>query len=555
MKKFIVKIKSYIIAHKIISIIMLIVIIWIGYWGYNKYTNTTGEIQYITTTAQKGNIISSVTASGQIESSNQIDLKADVSGTITYVDVKPGDKITKGKTLFSIDNKDALKSIRDAEINLESAKIAFEKFKVQNSNENMNADLVKTYDDGFNTVSNVFLDLPGIMTGLNDMFFKSTVVTSQWNVDWYEGQVGRDDHDKAGISKQKFIDSYNVTLKAYNISFDNYKSTSRTSDRTSIEALIVGTYDTTKLISDTIKNANNYIDFVNDSMNKNNYEIPSIINTHKAILSTDTSKTNSHLLNLLTIKTNIRSYKDAFTNNDFDTQSQLLSLKQKENSLQDLKDKLSDYYVSAPFNGTIASVTAKVGDIASGTLGSIITNQKIATLSMNEVDVAKIKLGEKATVTFDAIENLSMTGTVSEIDTLGIVSQGVVSYSVKISFDTEDSRIKSGMSVSASIITNSKTDTLIIPSSAVKTQGITKYVLMFTPPLSAPTTGSQGTPSKITPDKVTVETGISDDTNTEIISGLKEGDQVVSRTITNTTKTNTTTNTRSILGGGRGPGL
>ena len=559
MKKKFLRIKTYIITHKIVSVAVFVVVLLVGNWIYGMVNSTAGEIQYVTATAGRGTIVSSVTASGQVESSNQIDLKADVSGTITYVGVKPGDKVTKGKTLFSIDSTDAQKSVRDAEINLESAKIAYQKFQVQNSNENLNADLNKAYDDGFNTVSNVFLDLPGIMTGLNDMFFKSSQSTGQWNVDWYEGQVGDQDHDKVKIFKQKFVDSYDVALKAYNTSFDNYKTTSRTSNNTTIETLIVGTYDTTKIISDAIKNANNYIDFVNDSMNKNNYDIPSIINTHKTNLSTYTSETNSHLLNLLSIKTTIKTNTDAFTNSDLDNQTQLLSLQQKENLLQDLKDKLSDYYVRAPFSGTIASVTAKVGDTASGTLGSIITNQKMATLSMNEVDVSKIKLRQKTTVTFDAIEDLSITGTVAEIDTIGTVSQGVVSYSVKIAFDTEDDRVKPGMSVSASIITDSKTDILTVPSSAIKTQGTTKYVQMFDAHLASPATGSVGTPSKVLPNKVTVETGISDDVNTEIISGLKEGDQVVSRTITSATTPKTTstktTSTRGILGGGGPPGI
>jgi multidrug efflux pump subunit AcrA (membrane-fusion protein) len=97
---FAVKIKSYALAHKIISIIVLILLIFIGSWAYGKMTSTTGETQYITTTVKKGTIISSVTASGQVESSNQVDLKADVSGTITYVNVKPGDKVEKGKLLF-----------------------------------------------------------------------------------------------------------------------------------------------------------------------------------------------------------------------------------------------------------------------------------------------------------------------------------------------------------------------------------------------------------------------------------------------------------------------
>jgi HlyD family secretion protein len=174
---------------------------------------------------------------------------------------------------------------------------------------------------------------------------------------------------------------------------------------------------------------------------------------------------------------------------------------------------------------------------------------------MNEVDVAKIQLGQKTTITFDAIENLSMTGSVAEIDTMGTVSSGVVTYSVKIAFDTENDQVKPGMSVSASIITDSKTDALIVPSSAIKTKGATKYVQMFATPLAAPAVGSKGTPSKIAPNQVTVEIGISDDTNTEIISGLKEGDQIVSSTIVSATTANTTT-TKSLLGGGGGgPGM
>ncbi len=558
MRNYFTKIKAYVVKHKIISIIILIIILLIIYWGYGKLTSTGGETQYITTTVQKGTIVSSITASGQIESSSQIDLKANTSGTITYVGVKPGDKVLKGKTLFSIDNKDAQKVIRDAEISLQSAQIALDKLKIQNSNDNMNADLAKSYDDGFNTVSNTFLDLPGIMTGLDSMFFKSTISggTGQLNIDWYEGQASSEDQDKVKSYKKSFVDSYNLALAAYNTSSDNYKTVSRTSDNTTIERLISQTYDTSKLISDAIKNANNYLDIINDSMQRHNFNIPTIINTNKTSLSSYTSKTNTALLNLLSIKTSIKGYKDAFPNSSLDLQSSELSIKQKENTLQDAKDKLSDYYVVAPFNGTIASVVAKVGDISSGILGSIITNQQIALLSMNEVDVSKIKLGQKATVTFDAIDNLSITGTVAEIDTLGTVSQGVVSYSVKIALDTEDVRVKPGMSISASIITDSKTDVLIVPTSAIKTQGNIKYVQMFGSPLSTPLAGSQGTPSTIAPNQITVETGLTDDTNTEIISGVKEGDQIVSRTITSTTtKTPTATsllggNTRGLSGGG-----
>jgi RND family efflux transporter MFP subunit len=555
---FMIKVKLYISAHKIISTIILIIILFIGYWGYNKIASTTGETQYITTTVQKGTIVSSITASGQIESSNQVNLTPKVSGTVTYVKVKAGDKVVKGETLFSIDNTTAQKSVRDAEISLQNANLALQKLQLQNSNTNLNATLSKAYDDGFSTVSNTFLNLPGIMSGLNDMFFKGTISTNgQWNIDWYEGQVSSGDGDSVKVFKQNFVDSYNLALKSYNANFDNYKSVSRSSDSATLEKLITQTYDAVKLISSAIKNANNYVYFVNASIQKVNNTPPSIITANLATLNTYTSQANTALQNLLSIESQIQSSKDSFTSSDLSTQSAEISIKQAQNSLQDAKDTLANYYVTAPFNGTIANITAEVGSTASGTMGSIITNKKIATLSMNEVDVAKIKLGEKATITFDAISDLTMTGTVAEIDTVGTVSSGVVTYTTKIAFDTENDLVKPGMSVSAAIITDSKTDALIIPSSAIKTQGTTKYVQMFSTPLATPATGSRGTPSKIAPNKVTVEVGISDDTNTEIISGLKEGDQIVSSTITSTTKTTTTTKSAtSLLTGGRGgPGM
>ncbi|MEK9179334.1 MAG: HlyD family efflux transporter periplasmic adaptor subunit, partial [Patescibacteria group bacterium] len=460
MKNYINKIKFYIIAHKIISVVVLVIIVLIGYWGYKKLTSTAGEIRYLTAKVEKGAIIASISGTGQVSSLNQVDIKSKASGDVIYIAVKDGQKVGTGTLIAKLDDKDAQKSVRDAEISLESAKISLEKLKIQKSNENMNADLAKAYDDGFNTVSNVFLDLPGIMTGLNDMFFKSNLGTGQWNVDWYEGQVTSGDHEKAIALKQNFIDSYKKAKDSYDLNFDNYKVVSRISDNAIIEAIILQTYGTNKLVSDAIKNANNYIDFVSSSIEKNNADTPAIITTHKTILNGYTSKTNTHLVNLLSVSAGIKNYKDAFPNADLDIQSAELSVKQRENSLQDAKDKLADYFSRAPFAGTITVINTKKGDSvnASTVVATLITKTQLAEISLNEVDVAKIKIGQKTTLTFDAIPDLTISGIVTEIDTIGAVSQGVVTYIAKISFDTQDERVKPAMSVSAAIITDIKQD-------------------------------------------------------------------------------------------------
>ena len=527
MKKTIGKTKLYLINHKIISIVVLIILLGVGYWGYGKLTSTAGDIRYITAKVKRGAIVVSISGSGQVSASNQVDVKSKVSGDVAYLPRVNGDIVSKGALIAQLDAGDAQKSVRDAEINLESAKISLDKLKIEKSKENMDADLAKSYDDGFNTVSNVFLDLPGTITGLNDMFFKSNPGTGQWNVDWYEGQVRNEDRDKTIIFKQSFVDSYYKAKESYETNFENYKTVSRTSDNATIEALIVQTYDTTRLISDSIKNANNYIDFVSSSIQKNNFDIPAIINTHKISLNTYTSKINTHLVNLLSAKTSIKNYKDAFLNADLDIQSSELSVKQKENALQDAKDRLADYFIRAPFDGTLAIVNIKKTDTVSAgaVVGTLITKNKIAEISLNEVDVAKIKIGQKTTLAFDAVPDLIISGMVADIDAIGSISQGVVTYIVKISFDTQDERVKPGMSVSAAIITDMKQEVLVIPNSAVKSQ----------PAQQAGQTGrnyvESFSVSEVAPSKIPVEVGISNDTESEIISGIKEGEEIIIRTI------------------------
>ena len=135
-----------------------------------------------------------------------------------------------------------------------------------------------------------------------------------------------------------------------------------------------------------------------------------------------------------------------------------------------------------------------------------------------------------------------------EVDLVGTVTQGVVNYNVKIAFDTQDDRVKSGMSVSASIITQTKQDVIVVPNSAVKIQNGAHYVEVVDKNTAA--TDNQGVALSTTPTQQAVEVGISDDTSTEITSGLSEGDKVVTKTISGTATTATTNSAPSLFGSG-----
>ncbi len=202
-----------------------------------------------------------------------------------------------------------------------------------------------------------------------------------------------------------------------------------------------------------------------------------------------------------------------------------------QNKVRDAQDALANYTIRAPFEGIVAKVSVKEKDQASAStvLATLLTQAKIAQISLNEVDVSKIKLGQKATLTFDALPNLTIAGSVTEIDAIGIVTQGVVNYSVKVLFITQDDRVKPGMSVSTSIITDSRIDVLTVPNAALGTGGSVQILANPDPTTGAATAGvTSATP----PEMRIVQTGLANDQLTEILSGLREGEMIVTRTIT-----------------------
>ncbi len=222
------------------------------------------------------------------------------------------------------------------------------------------------------------------------------------------------------------------------------------------------------------------------------------------------------------------------------------SLDQAEASVQSAETTLQDTVITAPFAGQIAQLdyTQKGVQVGpSDTIAVLTTPQQITTISLNEVDVSKVAVGDKVTMTFDAVPNLTVTGTVGEVDNIGTTTQGVVNYNVQVVFDVPSTQVKSGMSVDASIITSVAADAIVVPNSAIKTSGTGSYVQVLT----------NGTPQN-----VTVQTGIASATLTQITSGLTVGQNVVTETISSKAaaapKTTASTSLLPTLGTGAGAG-
>lgn len=223
------------------------------------------------------------------------------------------------------------------------------------------------------------------------------------------------------------------------------------------------------------------------------------------------------------------------------------ALQNAKDDLQDAYDELNDYTVRAPFDGVVAAVNARVGSEASpgAAMATVLTKGKIAEISLNEVDIANIRVGQKATLSFDAISGITIAGSVTEVALVGSASQGVVTYPVKISFLTDDDRIRPGMSVSASIITNVKQDALLVPTSAVQTMNGSSVVQTIENATVNTEAMNQGVTSATLPRSISVTTGLTNESTIEITDGLTEGETIVTRTITASAAKTTTSATGS----------
>lgn len=245
-----------------------------------------------------------------------------------------------------------------------------------------------------------------------------------------------------------------------------------------------------------------------------------------------------------------------------------IKLKLAKLNLSTLKDQLDNYKIYAPIDGVInlssslisgqksassgltsssnvsSSNTSEqtylqVGDQVSNstTLATIISNSgRNVTIPVDEVDITKVKIGQKVIITADALPDSKFNGSVKEIATEGTQSNGVATFDVTVAID-DWTGLRIGMTANIEIMVASKENALLLPIEAVQERGSRKFVIL----------PSAGTPRQGMADMKVVETGLYNENMIEIKSGLREGDTVVLPSVIKTTSTN---NQGGTTGGG-----
>ena len=233
-------------------------------------------------------------------------------------------------------------------------------------------------------------------------------------------------------------------------------------------------------------------------------------------------------------------------------QAALEEVDQTQASLKQSKDDLSKTTIYAPMAGTISELNKEVGEIA---LGSQFQEDVILVVSnlsgmealvdVDENDIVAVHLGDSATIEIDALPDEPFKGTVSEIASSAKISAAgsadqKTEFEVKVSINEPGTKLRPGMTASADIITKTRTNAVVVPIQCVAVR---------TPEqLSNGSVDKDSEDSAVEPEykpdkdgfiqvvfvvnqnevkALQVETGIQSDTHIEILSGINEGDEVV----------------------------
>jgi len=210
----------------------------------------------------------------------------------------------------------------------------------------------------------------------------------------------------------------------------------------------------------------------------------------------------------------IDSATTSLSSKPYDLASSQASIDNAASAVETAQNNLTNATITAPTAGVVASVASQVGETAANPF-MVLANTTALVLhgTIGEADVAKVKLGLVANVAVDAVTAAGrMTGRVTSLDPLATIQSGVPVYGIDVTIDLPNSQVKPGMTGTATVIIASKQGVLTVPNLAIRTASNRRYLQVLK--------DGEAVDADVT-------FGIANDTTTEVITGVAEGDLVV----------------------------
>lgn len=508
-----VKLPKFMKSKKIILLLVVIIAAVVGFNHFGGGSKSDVEITYSEAEVQEGVVINTISSSGTLTPADSYTVTNMVEGDILADYFEEGDTVEADQVLYDFDTDDISSTIEKAEISYAASLRSYES-------------RMEDYYD---------LTLEAEITGV--IYSLDVKVGDSVSVNQVIGSIKANDYlemelyflsDEAqnlsvGESAEIMLDGTfeKVTGTITEISgLDEVYSGNRIVREVTIKVANTGG------LTDTISGSATIGSYTSVSNAYFTYEDEEdiVAGVSGDVVSINVSKGDSVTAGqlILTIESD---------DVDDDIQSAYESMRTAELSYETTLNSLDDYTVTSPISGTVIDKNYKSGESLSDkgyTLCVIYDMSHLEViLNIDELDILDIEVGTVATMTCDSVEGVTYEGVVTKVSQVGATSYGVTSYPITIELYEFDGLL-AGMNVAVEIVTEQSDEgALKVPATVLNRDG--SIWITEDSPSAVNAVESTDVPEGYV--AVMVETGISDGSYLEVISGLQLGDTVVSQTI------------------------
>lgn len=492
------------------------------------------DLTYTTAQVERRDVTSTITGSGTLAAADSYSVTTLLEGTILSADFQEGDTVQKGTVLYTLDDSDAASSLEQSELSLSQAQRSY-------------------------------------ASQLDDQSKLSVTAPAAGRVYTLDVEVG--DEVNAGQTVATLRDSDTMELKvpfpadeAAKLSVGQRAAVTLDSTFETLNGTVTAVNGSTEVLTGNVQVRYVTIAVPNPGglsiQQSATAAVGSATSTASGTFAYQEERTVTAKVSGTVARLNVAEGDKVskgqtlvtLTSDDLSDQLQNASdnVRNAELSYEKQTERLEDYTITSPIDGTIIDKNYNAGETteANQTLCTIYDLSYLTMiLSVDELDIANIAVGQTVSITADAVEDRTYTGTVTKVSVAGSSTGSATTYPVTIRIDETDGLLP-GMSVDATIELDSASDVLTIPAAALN-RGNTVLVTADSPSAVNGTAvagpeGEDSTSSDYV--SVPVTTGVSDDDYVEITSGLQEGDTVAY------IKTGSSGNQNAMMMGGPGGG-
>jgi len=530
-------------------IIFSIIIIIIAVVVYQNYFKNE-ETDFTLATVEKGNVIQEVSETGQVKREEEVNLGFNLSGIIRQIYVEVGEEIKEQDVLAKLDDVQLRIQLEESKANLQLYQAQLNKLLTGSSKEEIqiaqtsvdNAkislatarqtledvkkggeeDLKAAYEDALNDLDDAYLKISNTFNTVD------LIQTTYFALNNQEGVRVQENEDKIGNARDR--------VKPY---LDTAKDTKDYGD---IDIALSKTKTNLEIVADSLK-------IIRDTCEVGIYK-STVSSTHKSSLDTQRRYINTALTNIvdcqqtisstkITNEVNINIYQGKVNIAEGELQAAGDSLakitapprqedvdlyqaqvNQAQAKVRLLERQIGDTVLKSPLDGQVIKINKKVGEVTQSALqNSVITLLPDSPFKIEvdiyEEDIAQMKVGNPVDISLVAFPDEDVEGKVTFIDPAEKIIDGVVYYEASISLPFYPDGVKPGMTVDLIIRVDLRENVLFLPEEAI-TKKNGKYLVEMV----------EGRAFK----EKEIEIGLEGSDNlVEVISGLREGEEVVVR--------------------------